>query len=734
MSQVAIPNTQSSLGLTVFVWQDGIFPVPGGTVGSDNFIGEIGIFAGNYDPFGELAANGSAISPSSNAPLLDVVGTTFSVSNANPFVLPNLVGTAMIGAGNGPGEGEGNATGGSSTTTLSYQEQPPDLGGTSQSFDNYQPSLSIEYIIDINGVFASSTGSDTNSPFVGEVVPFAGANVPSGWALCNGQLLSVNQNGGLFSILGFAYGGNDTTTFALPDLSGRDIVGASFLDQVGQQFGQASVSLSNSQAPVPPATSAAASFDNQQPSLVLNYIIALDGVYPSRSGPGNVSNEVYIGEIVAFAGAFVPGGWALCNGQLLSIAQNEGLFSEIDFTYGGNGTTTFALPNLDDRTVLGTGNNVSLGETLGANSEVINASELPPPCYCRGTLIEAARGQQRVETLQIGDKVRTASGALRPIKWIGRRSYAGRFVLGRKDMLPICIKSGALGDNVPARDLWVSPNHAMYFGVGWMSQTTSESSLRAQRSNPEGAPVAQSNPDRRTGLLRRFAPRNDELDGVLIEAKDLVNGVSIVQAAHVDTVEYFHIELDTHDVIIAEGALAESFIDDDSRAMFHNAHDYATLYADEVARPACYCAPRLDEGYEVEAARQRIALRAGLMRADAPETGALRGYVDLVSPTCITGWAQNADHPEAPVCLDIFSGGRLIGQTLANNYREGLQRAGLGSGRHSFSFTPPAGLDFAADTVQVRRSLDAAAVKFSAISRRAVQQLAAGMISLGAGR
>ena len=60
-------------------------------------------------------------------------------------------------------------------------------------------------------------------------------------------------------------------------------------------------------------------------------------------------------------------------------------------------------------------------------------------------------------------------------------------------------------------------------------------------------------------------------DGVLIEAKDLVNGVTIVQAERVENVEYFHVELETHDVIIAEGALSETFIDEDSRGMFHNA-------------------------------------------------------------------------------------------------------------------------------------------------------------------
>ena len=328
-------------------------------------------------------------------------------------------------------------------------------------------------------------------------------------------------------------------------------------------------------------------------------------------------------------------------------------------------TVTFELTNSDPtdngadptRTVTWT-----VTDPYGQSGTATETIDLTP-CYCRGTLIEAARGQKKVEALQIGDKVRTASGKLRPIKWIGRRSYAGRFVLGRKDILPVCIKSGALADNVPARDLWVSPNHAMF------------------------------------------------LSGVLIEAKDLINGVSIVQAEAVESIEYFHIELETHDVIIAEGALAESFIDDDSRAMFHNAHDYDTLYAPEHAAPAHYCAPRLDEGYEVEAVRQRLALRSGLLRrSDAAELGALRGYVDRVRATGIAGWAQNTEAPEAPVCLDIFADGKLIGQVLANSYRNDLKAAGFGSGRHGFTFTPRAGLKFAPETVQVRRSLDGASL------------------------
>ena len=207
---------------------------------------------------------------------------------------------------------------------------------------------------------------------------------------------------------------------------------------------------------------------------------------------------------------------------------------------------------------------------IGSNTQgaYIADVEVYTPCYCAGTLIRTRRGDVSVETLEIGDEVMTASGALRPIKWIGRRSYGRRFIMGRKDVLPVCIKAGALAENVPARDLWISPHHAMFFAY--------------------------------------------ERGGMLIEAQDLVNGISIVQAQNVDKVEYFHIELDSHDVIIAEGALSETFIDDDSRGMFHNAQDYDALYGDDERTPVRYCAPRLDEGYEVEAVRRQLAARAVL--------------------------------------------------------------------------------------------------------------------------
>jgi hypothetical protein len=189
-------------------------------------------------------------------------------------------------------------------------------------------------------------------------------------------------------------------------------------------------------------------------------------------------------------------------------------------------------------------------------------------------------------------------------------------------------------------------------------------------------------------------------------------------------VEYYHVELESHDVIIAEGAFSESFFDDDSRAMFHNAHEYYSLYPGPRSEPAQYCAPRLQEGFEIDAARRKIALRAGLLReADMPWIGPLRGFVDDVSSLRIAGWVQNVENREAPVCLDIYAGGRLIGQTLANRFREDLLQAGLGNGRHAFAFMLPPWLTFEPDAVRVRRSLDGTALEFAADLRPAVQPL-----------
>lgn len=92
--------------------------------------------------------------------------------------------------------------------------------------------------------------------------------------------------------------------------------------------------------------------------------------------------DPFIGEIKMFAGNFAPRGWAFCHGQLLPIAQNAALFSLLGTTYGGNGTTDFALPDLRGRVPVGFGQgpgltNRSLGQASGAESVTLQVSQLP---------------------------------------------------------------------------------------------------------------------------------------------------------------------------------------------------------------------------------------------------------------------------------------------------------------------------------------------------------------------
>lgn len=89
-----------------------------------------------------------------------------------------------------------------------------------------------------------------------------------------------------------------------------------------------------------------------------------------------------IGVVTCFAGDFAPRNWAFCNGQLLAIAQNQALFSILGTTYGGNGTTNFALPNLQSRTAVSSGagpglGNYTLGQMSGAESVTLSVTNLP---------------------------------------------------------------------------------------------------------------------------------------------------------------------------------------------------------------------------------------------------------------------------------------------------------------------------------------------------------------------
>lgn len=85
----------------------------------------------------------------------------------------------------------------------------------------------------------------------------------------------------------------------------------------------------------------------------------------------------FLSEIQVFAFTFAPRGWSFCNGASLPISQNQALFALLGTTYGGNGTTTFNLPNLQGRVAMGTGNGHTLGETGGQESHTLTTTEMP---------------------------------------------------------------------------------------------------------------------------------------------------------------------------------------------------------------------------------------------------------------------------------------------------------------------------------------------------------------------
>src|SRR6266436_6895680 len=159
-----------------------------------------------------------------------------------------------------------------------------------------------------------------------------------------------------------------------------------------------------------------------------------------------------------------------------------------------------------------------------------------PPCLLKGTKISTPSGDRPVQELQIGDEVQTLAGR-KTIKWIGYNKFIKEEGKAWQDsVMPIRVARFAIDDHTPQRDLYLSPLHCIFFNEA------------------------------------------------LIPVMYLINEATIAQGTPSDmsAIEYYHIELDTHEVIYAEGALVESFIDDDSsRENFSNFVQYERLYGAE---------------------------------------------------------------------------------------------------------------------------------------------------------
>jgi len=202
----------------------------------------------------------------------------------------------------------------------------------------------------------------------------------------------------------------------------------------------------------------------------------------------------------------------------------------------------------------------------------------PAPCFAAGTMIETTQGMVAVEDLTEGDLLVTHfAAAPQPVRWIGRRRVDCAHHPDRAAVDPIRIAPGAFGPGQPARALYLSPDHAVYF------------------------------------------------DGVLIPVRRLVNGTTITRAPR-DSVTYYHVELPAHDVIRAEGLAVESYLDSGDRDSFDNGLGAIRLHPSFgprtplLAWEAAACAPLVVHGPELERARLATA-RTGSARRHSARPG-----------------------------------------------------------------------------------------------------------------
>ncbi|MVW80216.1 Hint domain-containing protein [Bordetella sp. 02P26C-1] len=204
----------------------------------------------------------------------------------------------------------------------------------------------------------------------------------------------------------------------------------------------------------------------------------------------------------------------------------EGLFEDGYVIYADGGYVLFTNTQYEEGTTF----------TLESGEE--GGTPGLPVCFTAGTLIDTPQGPVAIEELKVGDVVLGASG-LRTVKWVGWRHYQLRSPrlteADRQDIMPVRIKVHALADQVPARDIVLSPWHHVF------------------------------------------------IDNVLVKANQLINGHSIVQETQLSRVTYFHLELDQFDVVRAHNLYSESWADGGNRDFFENV-DVATLRPEDQMR------------------------------------------------------------------------------------------------------------------------------------------------------
>ncbi len=242
--------------------------------------------------------------------------------------------------------------------------------------------LGIGYYIATTGLYPSEEGSANSDgiPYIGQIMMFAGSQGPGGWLPCDGRLLSISQYTALFSLLGTQYGGDGKTTFGIPDLRARVAVGrGSIVDAQTPPTGQG-----NSVVPLINSITRAQVSTGQVQGLGVRYLLATIGLYPSRDGDSTYGT--LLGHIILFAGSVTPRGWIECNGSLLSIRDNQALFSLLGTYYGGDGRTTFGVPDLRARVPMHPGSLLSPPTPPTSSTQIPLITQMQPGAVNQGQI------------------------------------------------------------------------------------------------------------------------------------------------------------------------------------------------------------------------------------------------------------------------------------------------------------------------------------------------------------
>jgi len=227
------PNMQPYLALNTMIALAGASPRTGTVSGRQPFVGEVRLVPDTAAPSDWALTNGQLLDLHQNMDLFEIVGTIYGGDGRSTFGLPDPKGRAIGGQGSPPGGSYRSvgSKGGVETVAMRYYHVTPHDHWNNdadhmanyvpyyRSHPNDQPTLTMSYIIAIEGEVPSPTGPASDGPFLGEIRMFAGNFAPDGWALAQGQILDISQFSQLYSVLGTAYGGT-STVFALPDLRG----------------------------------------------------------------------------------------------------------------------------------------------------------------------------------------------------------------------------------------------------------------------------------------------------------------------------------------------------------------------------------------------------------------------------------------------------------------------------------------------------------------------------------